>query len=138
MNIVIAVKVLILVDDEVLLLQHSRTHPRSPFGNDMPGGIVENNESLKQGLEREILEETSIEVSIAESALRYTSTVHDEKADTVYIHSIFIHSMLFKPKVVVSWEHASYSWVRIEQVKGLHPNYQAGVNFIFNNKLVKN
>ncbi len=136
MNAVIACKVLIVCQGQALILQRSDSHPHHPLHNDLPGGIIEDGESLRVGLEREILEEIGIKLSVAESNLRYSQTVYVEKTRTSYIHSIFVYNTDEIPNVVLSWEHVTYTWKVLGDITDLDVNYQRGLDYILEHQLI--
>ena len=133
---IIAAKVLLLVDDEVLLLKNSQTHPRRAGQSDIPGGIIEANETTLDGLLREVTEETSIILDSKSLKLLYTSTNYLPSIFKSYIHNVYGVRLEKKPAVKLSWEHESYEWVPIANLVGLQKNYQHAVDYILDHQLL--
>lgn len=124
-----AAKVLIIAEEECLTLRHSLTHPLRPHENDIPGGIVENDEMTEQGLAREVLEETGVTIDPHEVRLIYTETEVFKQVDTVYFEHLYVIELSVKPEIELSWEHDAYEWKPLKQVAGIVPSYQRGIAF---------
>ena len=61
MNVVGAI---LIQDDEIILAKRSEQLPKYPGFYEFPGGKVENGETLKEALKRELFEELSIDVDL--------------------------------------------------------------------------
>lgn len=126
-----SVKLLISdADNEVLVLRRSKTHPRHPLGPDLPGGVVDENEELKNGAVRELLEETGINVDANDLEELYS--VKDTVGDNLPIHRVIYGLKIndSKPDIVLSWEHDKYEWIELSSLKGLERSNQLGVDTI--------
>lgn len=107
-------------DGKYLILRSSEwsENPRRSQKPDFPGGEIESNESLTQGLLREIKEETGIIVDEDALQLVYASTYADTTEDISTTFLIY-YTELADPEVILSWEHEAYMWLSAEDVTQL-------------------
>lgn len=130
MKLIRSAKLVVLdASGKALLLRRSSTHPRQALEPDIPGGVIERNETIEAGLIRELREETGIIAAETDVRLIYTMTFDN-------IPGLSINRLLYglrltqhAPDVHLSWEHDMYSWVSIENVVGLERPYQKGVEY---------
>lgn len=94
---------------EVLLLKRSEKTSRAG-GWDFPGGGLENGEDPVEGIRREILEETRLEVADVRPVF---ATSFNEDADFVVM--IGYRTYTKSDDVVLNWEHNEYKWVTMEE-----------------------
>jgi 8-oxo-dGTP diphosphatase len=107
-----AAKALIFHRDRILVLRRSSTHPKWAHQPDLPGGMIELDESPEVGLSREILEETGLKISIKKSDLVYDK--HIRTFDHHFIYMARIDGNI--PKLDISWEHDKFSWQTIDEI----------------------
>ncbi|MEO6109850.1 MAG: NUDIX domain-containing protein [Candidatus Saccharimonadales bacterium] len=115
---------LIDADDNVLVLWRSESHPRYAHYPDLAGGMIEDDESHKKGVAREILEETKVVISSKDLVLAdmYTHSYH-----MVFVkmeRSLYAVRLKTRPEISISWEHDRYDWVPLKKVKGLEKSVQ--------------
>lgn len=134
MNTIRAAKVLIVVSDEILVLRNSSTHPRWPFYDDLPGGTVEDGESIEDTVVRETREETSIELQKSDLRLIHGSTLL--KPDVYIVYQLYSVELTEKPDVTLSYEHDQYKWVPISELQKLEPHYQKAFDYLKANNLI--
>lgn len=103
-----AVSCYLEVNGQYLLLQRSEEESYKDLWS-VPSGSIEREESVYDALQREVQEETGIEIGIGEA----------EKVGCLYFRhpSISIVFHIFRvlreevPKVVLNFEHQDYQWV---------------------------
>lgn len=94
------------INGNVLKLVRSETHPKYAHEIDMPGGIVEKDETPEYAVIRETHEETGL--IIAKNDLRLVKKQLAYWGAVEYLYAASI--MELKPAVVISWEHESWEW----------------------------
>lgn len=116
-----------------LVLYRGNTHPLFPGHIDFPGGEVEPKETPEAAVMREIQEETGLSVNSNKLkklfAKQYRQTTH-----------MLFEAKLTEPdaKVALSWEHKSYRWITLEELKslpkfsGADPYYTDVVDYLSN------
>jgi len=123
--------------NEVLLLRRSRSDPQRPGDWDFPGGNVEPGESYAVAAQREIFEETGIEVSLDDLHLVYTGTMAYADKDLSVNRLLFAVRIEDQP-VRLSIEHDFYKWVDIDTALAefQHPLYNPGLKYARENDLL--
>ena len=106
--------VMINEEDKVLILKRSGRviSEESPWEWDLPGGHVENEESAEVALDREVWEETSLD--LGEITRIYTDD-----------YTTFFVSYDWEGKIMLSKEHDEYKWINPEEVT----NYYIGEKY---------
>lgn len=91
---------------KILVLYRSETHPHLAHDVDLPGGIIDEGETLEDGLTREILEETGLRVKVTIDDMRHSWL-------SSYGQEQFLYEAIVSDdqQVEISWEHSSYRWV---------------------------
>lgn len=101
-------------DGKILILRRSSSDTRRPLQWDLPGGQYEPGEEMIKGVEREIKEESGLNVS-GTTAI-YSKTEHrkwsDGEASAVFI---FYVAKASSDKVKLSFEHSEYRWLSISE-----------------------
>ena len=103
--------VMVRDDDKVLILRRSGKviSKASLWEWDLPGGHVEKDEALEDALDREVWEETSLDLGKA------TKIYTDDKV-------IFYAAYDWEGKISLSQEHSDFKWIKPENIT----NYNIG------------
>ncbi len=101
-------KLLIIDPDDKYLLMWRSDHPTFGIDPDLPGGTLENNETLLDTMLREVKEEAGVNINPHNVNEIYSGTEYSAY-DTHY--SLFVTKLNVRPEVVMSWEHSSYEWL---------------------------
>lgn len=107
-------------EGNILLLQRSDTHPRTPLTWDPPGGFIEPGEDLVTALKRELMEEAGLSMGGATPYVIYADTNYYENSSDNLPKSVVrvyfsarIDSV--KPEITLSWEHSASTWATPEE-----------------------
>lgn len=83
---------------------------------DVVGGRIDPEESLFEGLKREVEEESGLEVEVGN-----TITTHEKfqniKEEKVHIIRIYFQCTTEKTEVVLSEDHDKYKWIDLEEIE---------------------
>lgn len=121
-----------------LVLRRSNTHPDMAGQPDLPGGIVDGNESLTAAMSRELKEETGLVAQATNADLLFAKTdTYNDRSTTRVV--FVLHVTGDKPNVTLSWEHDDYQWLPFDNVLSsmTHPIYAEAVTYIQNHNLLK-
>jgi 8-oxo-dGTP diphosphatase len=103
---------------QVLIVRRSDTDRHRPLQWDLPGGHVEPGESLEHALEREVQEETSLDLTGTPCRLVYAvSDTFDD--DNLSVTWLFFVAHIESSEIVLSDEHDQYEWVSVDQAVDL-------------------
>ncbi|MDD3839418.1 MAG: NUDIX domain-containing protein [Clostridia bacterium] len=113
MNFRIAVKGLIFKQNRFLVLIRSdqemrNTEIKDATPEDLPGGMLKENETVQQGLNREIKEETGICVDVVKAI-----KVLDYFYSDIHLISIIFLCKYRSGKIMISDEHKGYKWIKV-------------------------
>lgn len=97
-------------DGKFLLLRRSKTHPYSGYHLDLPGGTVEDGESITDAMVREIREETGIAM-----AGNNLTKFFDEQTDTHH-YTLFSGRIEGDVAITLSWEHDQFLWLALDEM----------------------
>ncbi len=116
----VAAKGIIQKEGKILLISRSEKEKFNPNELDFPGGKLEFGESPKQGLKREIEEETGLEVEIVKPTSSW-SFMFDENTQIV---GTTFYCKYKSGDVKLSDEHTHHTWVTPEEIlEGDYPDW---------------
>ena len=96
----------------ILLLTRSETHPKYALHLDLPGGILENDESFESTVKRECLEEIGLDINTRDLELvKKIRFPHMTRS----LFKIQLNDV--KPDIKLSWEHSEYKWFSEEEIR---------------------
>jgi 8-oxo-dGTP diphosphatase len=119
MDFRLAVKAVVMKDNQVLLIKRRPNDVHKPGQWDLPGGRLDLGEEPWGGLKRETNEETGLEV---EPILPF-DLHHFTRDDGQKITMIFFLCKALTDEVVLSEEHTAYQWVEITDTTGIFPQW---------------
>lgn len=106
----VGIKGVIIKEDKVLLL-HAQDHVKNREYWEVPGGRIDNSETIQQALSRELKEEVpnilDIQISHALSAFRLPWDVQADTSLTLIFYKV---TAQFEGNPIISHEHTEYKW----------------------------
>lgn len=105
-------------DNKVLLVKRAETETFAPGHWELPGGHIEFGETVEDGLNREVQEETGLHVRLGETFHQFTY-VSDNSKDH-YIELILMATPQDKDQEVMlnPEEHSEFKWVTKDEFIG--------------------
>ncbi len=116
MKQIITVRAVIKQDDKVLLLRRSGGNPQFEHFYELPGGKVDFGEDPKATLQREVSEETGLEVLSLQLSDVY-SRLDTADLQKQYISLVFWVSVQGGSHVALSGEHDKYQWKKLSEIQ---------------------
>lgn len=101
-------KLAIVDNDNKYLLLYRSDHPRFGSDPDIAGGIVEDGESMREAMVREVQEEIGVAIDGSNALEVYSGSEYSEHGTE---YTLFMIKMDTRPDVVMSWEHSRYEWL---------------------------
>lgn len=99
----------------VLLLQRNPLTRNGENSWDLPGGILEENETEIYGLIREAKEELGVVIRIIRPAKEWTF-LRPKDNKIVSVRNYLCEFTELNPQIVLSDEHCAYKWVPLENI----------------------
>ena len=103
-------------DNELLIVKRSENDDLYPGAWEFPGGHLENGETLKEGLKRELLEEIGFDIDFEPIIIHYYDEIKEKNNEL--IHDLEIDFIINVKKedvnIVLSNEHCDFKWVTKE------------------------
>lgn len=120
----ISPKALILENSKLLILKNTLDKYGGISQWELPGGFVEMQEGLEEGLKRETKEETGLDVEIGDLIAAYDRwysnfKFKDGRALDVRIINLAYICKKISGEIKLSWEHSEFLWVLKEDVAKL-------------------
>ena len=106
-------KALIEQNGKILIIKRSEKTKAYPGHWDFPGGKLEHGEEPEEGLEREVMEETNLEVKVGEPLFSYL------ESKNAFAYIIVYRCKFLGGKIKLSHEHSEYKWVTKSKLKKL-------------------
>jgi len=135
-------KILVLNDNNQVLILKAGVHvarPEKSHTPDLPGGLVDADESERNAVVRETQEETGITLDPNAVRLGYAETRFYPESGTSVTKLLYITKITGTPEVTLSSEHEAYEWSNLETLLDKHELrafYKDGIAYIINNHLV--
>lgn len=101
-------KLLIIDPDDKYLLMYRSDHPTFGRDPDLPGGTVEDSETLLETMLREVDEEAGVSIDPNNATKVYSGTDYSTHGTH---YALFITKLKMRPEIMMSWEHSSYEWL---------------------------
>lgn len=109
--------VFVEVEDKILLLKR-QNHKTEPGRWGHPAGKVDMGEAVSVAAQRELFEETGIEIGLDELEFRTNVFVRYPEYDFVF--AMYRVKMLEKPDVTIrSDEHQTFAWVTLSEIRDM-------------------
>lgn len=105
-------------DGKYLVLWSSewKENPRRSHQPDLPGGIVEEGESVVDGLCREVQEEAGFDLEESSLVLAHAHVWDEADESTVFL---VYFAEIDDQEIVLSWEHERYAWLTAGELQQL-------------------
>lgn len=111
-HLLVTQKIIILNDEgKILSVRRSATCPTKPFGWDLPGGLVDEGEDIREAILREVKEEVGIAVGAPELLDVFNYTTEQGK----YLLCIGYTARALSFDVILSYEHDQFGWLSKEE-----------------------
>lgn len=98
---------------KILCAQRSKTMTLAEYW-EFPGGKIEENETNKEALKREIKEELKVDINVAEELFKKTTYVYD--FGRVHLATYICDHLEGTP---ILTEHRAIKWLKIEELKNV-------------------
>ena len=126
---------------DLLLLRRSETDTRRPLQWDLPGGMMDDGETLEQGAIREVIEECGIEIKdqprviFAKADIASWDDQNGHHGRSVV--RIYFVAHISKADVVLSYEHDQSKWVSLREALGLitYERHKEVLQYLSDNKV---
>jgi NADH pyrophosphatase NudC (nudix superfamily) len=109
-----AVMVAICYQDELLVAIRSRDPGIGMW--DLPGGFVDQDESLETAVVRELQEEIGIEVTGAKYVCSNSNTYRYKEVEYKTCDAFFVVELDKKPEIIAQDDVASVKWIKLSEV----------------------
>jgi len=129
----IAVKSFIVnQENKVLVVKREKNDTHMPEEWEIPGGRIENEETLLEGVKRETKEETNLDIEVLEQL----NTQEFTRQDGERIKMVIFLCKPLTESVVLSEEHTEFDWIELDEVIKLNDFFKEEVE-IYKNKFLE-
>lgn len=111
----IAAHALIEKDGKYLVTKRSATDDYMPGLWDIPGGTAEEGERIEDTLQREVLEESGLQVKVKYPLYIYTNL--GSLPERQYFQSVYLCSFVSGEIVLNLEDHDEYQWLSLHEIK---------------------
>lgn len=101
-------KLVIVDQNNDYLLMYRSDHPTFGMDPDLPGGTLEEGETTRETMLREVKEEAGVDIN--EQLVREIYSGADYSTHGTH-YVLYTAKLESRPKIVMSWEHSSYDWL---------------------------
>jgi len=108
-------------DDKFLLLIRNLNDKSRPGDFDIPGGSLKNGELHEEALRREVLEETSLEISNIKPVIVNSS--YDKTENKYFIYIGYKATAIGENVIINPEEHSNYTWMTVKDFQEKAPNH---------------
>lgn len=108
------------VEPKFLIIKRSSSEFIRPNTWDIPGGSIHYGELHREGLKREVLEETGLTIS---NVQEFHVITHYDKTKPMYFIIVGSTCTATDDKITVSSEHEKYAWITISDFLNLNSTY---------------
>lgn len=115
MDFRLAVRAFIVKNNDVLILQREKNSVQKPGIWEIPGGRLEPGENPFLGLQREVKEETGLNITVLEPL----SVRHFVRDDGQTITMLIFECIADSKTVRLSSEHDAFQWIEVSKAKGV-------------------
>lgn len=128
--------------NQILTLQIGahKIDPKRSHTLDLPGGIIEvGDNSERDGVIREVREETGVELSTMQVELCYAKEVVIPDENKQVIRLMYGARLGYTPEVTLSWEHEAYHWAEFELALEMYAGrlfFHEAIAYIQENKII--
>lgn len=128
-SVKVSTKCLVNSANQSLLLKRSETDKLGPGKWDLPGGGLEQNETIVDSMQRELLEETKLKVNNLQLVFAHPQVIKKNKE--IRIRLGFLADSISN-SVTLSHEHSEYKWVPMGQAYDFakHDNWPGWGEFV--------
>lgn len=116
MKQIITVRAIIKQDDKILLLRRQGGVPQFEHLFELPGGKVDFGQDPKAALQREVAEETGLQILTMQLSDVYSS-LDTADLQKQYISLVFWVSVQGSQHLQLSPEHSKYAWKRLSEIQ---------------------
>ena len=126
-------KLLMIDSNDKYLIMFRSDHPIFGSDPDLPGGTLEDGETLLDALLREVQEEAGVNIDAKNVDKIYSGTEYS-KHGTHY--ALFVTKLNVRLEIIMSWEHSSYEWLErdkfLQKAKSANDTYMHMVFDVIN------